>query len=1264
MGHYIRKSCSLIFLAYITLLCSEFLRPSNVWANGGIPSQNTVTLSCDNGYDVYLNGILLGSGDNWLIAQTFILNFNHGENVLAVKGKDNNGKAALIAEVKANGNTIVTNADWKVSLTAATNWNKVGFNESNWANASSYGSSGVSPWNKSVAGLPENTTAKWIWSSNNDTEDTVYFRRKIFVDMTPNTTNLALNKSAQQSSVTHNGSANRAVDGSTDGAYYNGSVTHTASTVNPYWQVDLGATYSIGSIKIWNRTDVAMDRLKHYTVSVKNSANSPVWSVHKEIADGYPNPSIQFQTQGVSGRYVKIQLEGTGILSLAEVQVFGSAASVTPVVITAQPSNKTVTVGQTATFSVTAMGTPAPTFQWRKNGANIAGATSSNYSTSPVVVSDNNAIFSVVATNTAGSVTSVSAKLTVNPASSKRVIEAATALAQRLDFTRPGMEDLQIAVNSENHQAVLDLFRMRVVKKLRAMDYSHKDVGRSANRTRTADAEMLMGRMTPAQYQEKYGKNWNDDFSHIGSGNFQTLKNSGLMAPLGTPIQWLHENGLPGAYIGAWGGGGWSYNTSLVDAWWWSGKKEYSDKWFEISESYFSKFFTATNREKLNGNGFFGLHTGWRITNSFIPTLARIAKNLDLASKPPIRPNWLDSWPSDSAMEQLKMAGASIMGEVPKEHINTIPSISLAWIAIGATEETAQVLLDSYFDFDKYFFVNQTYEGVMGIATLATIFDGLKQASLLGTKVEAAIIKWSQRSFCKDGGCMEHDWGYSLGYLTEIQNTVKQYETLNTRAPWLNELKRNIPALNSFWGEVQTPQGLLPCVGNSKYGSKAPTFVNPQVSTYAEYSGYACLRTSGQPNDQLYMMFANSRRTSKGIGHMSPNTGSVHITAYGRDLIVPGGSPSYGLVPKDHHSKWEQPYFDQYAAEHSTLKNSTVIVNGLSQSFWNMGRFNDALVAAPNTPVQARWLSNNNFDFVESRWIGYDRRGNNSFAAPVEEYNSNLEHHRQVVFIKSAELWLFVDFMRNKNYTEGPDDLQTRLPAVLTPSPYTFTQIWNFAPPRNEVRHHFGFSNENVVLDASNKKVTTNDPNGANLDIRHFSGMPLRYTKYFGDKTNNKYLGWLVDGKGAMFNDAQGTPRVDLHVTWKQTSAEISSGNIIPLVTVIAPSRNTSSIITSASSRVEDSGQVAGCELTTNTKISITYLTSATPKWLTAGVISANAEMLVLVKSPGVSAQKGILVGCTSLKVNNQTVNISSKDFEFKLDNGSVSLVQKITIPQ
>jgi hypothetical protein len=82
--------------------------------------------------------------------------------------------------------------------------------------------------------------------------------------------------------------------------------------------------------------------------------------------------------------------------------------------ITAQPTNQTVTAGQTATFSVTVAGTTPFSYQWRKGTTAISGATSASYTTAPTATADSGSQFSVVVSNAIGNVTSTAATLTVN----------------------------------------------------------------------------------------------------------------------------------------------------------------------------------------------------------------------------------------------------------------------------------------------------------------------------------------------------------------------------------------------------------------------------------------------------------------------------------------------------------------------------------------------------------------------------------------------------------------------------------------------------------------------------------------------------------------------------------------------------------------------------------------------------------------------------------------------------------------------------------
>lgn len=106
-------------------------------------------------------------------------------------------------------------------------------------------------------------------------------------------------------------------------------------------------------------------------------------------------------------------------LSADGVAVWGSkvAAPYTataPVILT-QPANQTATTRSRVILTVGANSLPPPSYQWQKNGVAIPGATGNTYAIASATAADAGS-YSVVVTNSAGTVTSASAALTVVPA--------------------------------------------------------------------------------------------------------------------------------------------------------------------------------------------------------------------------------------------------------------------------------------------------------------------------------------------------------------------------------------------------------------------------------------------------------------------------------------------------------------------------------------------------------------------------------------------------------------------------------------------------------------------------------------------------------------------------------------------------------------------------------------------------------------------------------------------------------------------------------
>src|SRR5437588_9912754 len=79
--------------------------------------------------------------------------------------------------------------------------------------------------------------------------------------------NVARQGKASQKNTANGGDASKAIDGNKSGKYGDGGQTHTVEdTSNPWWEVDLGQEYPIGSVVIYNRTDDGLgNRLDGFT---------------------------------------------------------------------------------------------------------------------------------------------------------------------------------------------------------------------------------------------------------------------------------------------------------------------------------------------------------------------------------------------------------------------------------------------------------------------------------------------------------------------------------------------------------------------------------------------------------------------------------------------------------------------------------------------------------------------------------------------------------------------------------------------------------------------------------------------------------------------------------------------------------------------------------------------------------------------------------------------------------------------------------------
>ncbi|CAH1272632.1 TNR [Branchiostoma lanceolatum] len=143
----------------------------------------------------------------------------------------------------------------------------------------------------------------------------------------PEGVNVAVGKTARQTSDSSRGVASRAVDGNTNTDFGSGgSCTHTAKQATPSWWVDLGQSYMVRRVVIFNRMDCCGDRLNPFNIHIGDSAQvseNPKCGGDHQI--DVSQSSISVSCQGMQGRYVGVRLPGSSrVLSLCEVQVFSS----------------------------------------------------------------------------------------------------------------------------------------------------------------------------------------------------------------------------------------------------------------------------------------------------------------------------------------------------------------------------------------------------------------------------------------------------------------------------------------------------------------------------------------------------------------------------------------------------------------------------------------------------------------------------------------------------------------------------------------------------------------------------------------------------------------------------------------------------------------------------------------------------------------------------------------------------------------------------
>jgi hypothetical protein len=240
--------------------------------------------------------------------------------------------------------------------------------------------------------------------------------------------------------------------------YFNGNPIPGATTATLTITGAQPANAGTYSVTVTNASGSMPSNAVILTVNVPPSISAPPASItvtqgqsasFSVVAAGTAPFSYQWQKNGIAISGATSATLTMGSVQLTDagnytVLVTNAASSVTSAgalltvyaapIISTSPASITVTQGQSASFSVVATGVPALTYQWKKDGVAISGATSASYGIANALLADAGS-YSCVVANAMSSVTSGFATLTVNASPSIKTPPESQTAAVGTDVT-------------------------------------------------------------------------------------------------------------------------------------------------------------------------------------------------------------------------------------------------------------------------------------------------------------------------------------------------------------------------------------------------------------------------------------------------------------------------------------------------------------------------------------------------------------------------------------------------------------------------------------------------------------------------------------------------------------------------------------------------------------------------------------------------------------------------------------------------------------
>ena len=150
---------------------------------GGTTTYNaSLLLTADDAFEVWVNGKLMGQGNNWQKQHSYSFSLHSGKNVVAVHAWDEHSViSGFIGALVVNGAVLATgmpNTWVHVSGLPAGAWQASGYNDASWAAPVVVSASDRASWS-CCSQAYYNLGAKWVWNNKPRGLGKVSFRLKV-----------------------------------------------------------------------------------------------------------------------------------------------------------------------------------------------------------------------------------------------------------------------------------------------------------------------------------------------------------------------------------------------------------------------------------------------------------------------------------------------------------------------------------------------------------------------------------------------------------------------------------------------------------------------------------------------------------------------------------------------------------------------------------------------------------------------------------------------------------------------------------------------------------------------------------------------------------------------------------------------------------------------------------------------------------------------------------------------------------------------------